>query len=80
VALLGKLGVVERIVGMLEIGARVLLVGVEEERIEPVVEIVMVRDVASRAARPVEPSMRWPSTRASRSAMEPSSTCSVPSM
>ena len=50
-ALLGELGVVERLVGRLEIGAGVLPVGVEEQRIEPAVEIVMMRDVAPRARR-----------------------------
>ena len=49
-ALLGELGVVERRVRRLEIGAAILLVGVEEERIEPPVEIVVVRDIAR--ARP----------------------------
>ena len=45
VAFLGELRVVERLLGMLEIGAAVLPVGVEEERIEPPVEIVVMRDV-----------------------------------
>ena len=45
-ALLGELGVVERLLGMLEIGAAVLPVGIEEERVEPLVEIVVMRDVA----------------------------------
>ena len=53
-ALLGELGVVERLVGRLEIGAAVLPVGVEEERIEPAVEIVVMRDVAPRAFGGIE--------------------------
>ena len=48
-ALLGELRVVERLIAGLEIGAGVLLVGVEEQRVEPPVEIVVVRDVAPRA-------------------------------
>src|SRR5437016_11861452 len=36
-ALLGKLRVVERLLGMFEIGAAVLPVGIEEQRIEPAV-------------------------------------------
>src|SRR4051794_41500774 len=40
-ALLGELGVVERCVGTFEVGATVLLVGVEEEGIEPPVEVVV---------------------------------------
>src|SRR5439155_26990004 len=42
VALLGELGVVERLAKRLEVAAAVLPVGVEEQRIEPRVEIVMV--------------------------------------
>ena len=53
-ALLGELGVVERLVGGLEIGAAVLPVGVEKERIEPAVQIVVVRDIAPRPRRQVE--------------------------
>ena len=48
-ALLGELRVVERLVRVLEIGAAILPVGVEEQRVEPPVEIVVMRDVAARA-------------------------------
>ena len=48
-ALLGELGVVERLVRLLEIGAAVLPVGIQEQRVEPPVEIVVVSDVAPRA-------------------------------
>ena len=44
---LGELGVVERLTLGLEIGAAVLLIGVEEELVEPPVEIVVVRHVPS---------------------------------
>ena len=53
-ALLGELGVVERRVRRFEIGATVLLVGIEEERIEPAVEIVVMGDVVSGAAARIE--------------------------
>src|SRR5438132_13861827 len=49
-----QLRVVERLVGALEIGAAVLPVGVEEQRIEARVEIIMMRDVSSRAPGRVE--------------------------
>ena len=52
-ALLGELGVVERLVGRLEIGAAVLPVGVEEQRVEPAVEVIVMSDIASRA-RPAD--------------------------
>ena len=42
VPLLGDLGVVEGLVGRLEISAAILAVGVEEQRIELAVEIVVV--------------------------------------
>jgi hypothetical protein len=53
VALLGELRLFETLSGLLEIGAGVLLVGVEEEPVEPLVEIVVLRDVALRADRVV---------------------------
>ena len=53
-ALLGELRVVERLVRVLEIGAAVLPVGVEEQRVEPAVEIVMMRDVAPCAPARIE--------------------------
>ena len=46
---LGQLRVVERLIGVFEIGAAVLPVGIEEQRIEPAVEVVMMRDVLPRA-------------------------------
>ena len=52
VTLLGQLGIVEGGVRRLEIGAAILLVGVEEEGIEPPVEIVMMGDVVPRPAAP----------------------------
>ena len=54
VALLGELRVVERLLGMLEIGAAVLPVGIEEQRVEALVEIVVMRDVGARAGRRIE--------------------------
>ena len=46
---LRKLRVVERLAGLFEIGAAILPVGVEEERVEASVEIVMMRHIAARA-------------------------------
>ena len=54
VPLLGELGVVERLTGRFEIGAGVLPVGIEEQRVEPAVEIVVVGDVALARRAPVE--------------------------
>src|SRR5450631_3835512 len=53
-AFLGELGVVERRVRRLEIGAAVLFVGIEKEGIESSVEIVMARDIILRAAARIE--------------------------
>ena len=53
-ALLGELGVVERLVVGLEIGAAILLVGVEEERVEPAVEVVVVSHIAPRPRTQIE--------------------------
>ncbi len=39
----------ERVVGSLEVGAAILLVGVEEQLVEPAIQIIVVRDVAARA-------------------------------
>ena len=44
--LLGELGLVERHAGALEEGAGILHVAVEEEPVEPLVEVVVVGDVA----------------------------------
>jgi hypothetical protein len=54
VALLGKLGVVERLIRRLEVAAAVLPVGVEEQGIELAVEIVVMRDVAPRPRPRIE--------------------------
>jgi hypothetical protein len=54
VTLLGKLGIVEARLRCLEIGAAILLVGIEEERIEPPVEIVMARDIVLGTAWRIE--------------------------
>lgn len=48
---LGELGFVECQVGRFEIGAAVLLVGIEEQGIEPSVEIVVARDIVLRTLR-----------------------------
>ena len=53
-ALLGELGIVQRRIRRFEIGATVLLVGIEEERIQPPVEIVVARDIVSRTAARIE--------------------------
>ena len=54
VPLLGELRRLEVGLVVFEIGAGVLLVGVEEERIEPAVEVVVMGDVPPCAARGVE--------------------------
>ena len=54
VTLFGQLGIVERGIRRLEIGAAILLVGIEEEGIEPPVEIIVMSDVVSRPATPIE--------------------------
>ena len=51
---LGELRVVERLLGSFEIGAAILLVGVEEELVQPAVEIVVMRDIASRPGARIE--------------------------
>ena len=53
-AFLGELGIVERRIRRFEIATTVLPVGVEEEGIEPPVEVVVVGDVVSRPAAPIE--------------------------
>ena len=53
-ALLGELRIVERLTGRFEIGAAVLPVGIEEERIEPAVQVVVVGDITPRPRRQVE--------------------------
>jgi len=46
VALLGELGVIEQLVGRLEISAAVLPVGIEEQPVEAAVQVVMTCNVA----------------------------------
>src|SRR5258708_37760130 len=52
--LLGELGVLKGRVRRLKISAAVLLVGIEEERIEPPVEVVVARDIVLRAIARIE--------------------------
>src|SRR5262249_11668422 len=52
--LLRKLGIIARLPGSLEIGAAVLPVGVEEQRVKLAVEVVMVRDIAPRSPARIE--------------------------
>ncbi len=47
--LLRRLGVVERLAGVFEIGAAVLAVRIEEEIVEAGVEVIVAGDVAPRA-------------------------------
>src|SRR5262249_22820997 len=54
VTLLRKLGIVERLLAGLEIGAAVLPVGVEKQRVKLAVEIVVVRRVAPRPRARIE--------------------------
>ena len=49
VPLLGELSVVKRLFRRFEIGAAILPVGVQEQRVKPAVQIVVMRDIASRA-------------------------------
>jgi hypothetical protein len=53
VALLGLLGVFERAVRRLEIGAGILPVAVEEELVDPAVDVVVMRHVAACKANRV---------------------------
>ena len=46
VTLLCGLGVIERLAGIFEIGAGILAVGIEEEIVKPLVEVVMAGDIA----------------------------------
>jgi hypothetical protein len=54
VALLGELGVIEQLVGRLEISAAVLPVGIEEQPVEAAVQVVMMCNVALGARAGVE--------------------------
>src|SRR3984893_407126 len=53
-ALLRDLRVVQRHALVLEISARILPVGVEEERIEPAVEVVVMMNILARASARIE--------------------------
>src|SRR4029077_5273790 len=53
-ALLGQLRVVERLVARFEIGAAILLVAVEEEPVQPAVEVVVMGDVVAGAGSWIE--------------------------
>src|ERR1700679_3748857 len=53
-ALLGQLGIIERLARGLEIGAAILLIAVEKERIESAVEVVVMRNVVARARSKIE--------------------------
>jgi hypothetical protein len=52
--LLGELGILKGRVRRFKISAAVLLVGIEEERIEPPVEVVMARDIVFRTTTRIE--------------------------
>ena len=52
--LLGELRIVERQIRRFEIGAAILLVAVEKQRIEPAVEIVVVRHVVAGAGPQIQ--------------------------
>ena len=53
-ALLGKLGIIERQLGRFEIGAAVLPVGIQEQGIELAIKVVVMRDIASRPGARIE--------------------------
>ena len=53
VPLLGDLRLFQRLVAVREVGAGVLPVAIEEQAVEPAVQVVVVRDVAPRAVRRV---------------------------
>jgi hypothetical protein len=50
----GELSIVERLVRSFEVGAAILLVGIEEQFVEPAVEVVVVRDIAPRPGPRIE--------------------------
>src|SRR6202167_4532115 len=54
VTLLGELRVVERRIRRIKIGAAILLVGVEKERVEPTVQIIMMSNVPQRTRPRIE--------------------------
>src|SRR5262249_56410903 len=54
VTLCGKRGIVERLLAGLKIGAAVLPVGIEKQRVKLAVEIVVVRRVAPRPRARIE--------------------------
>ena len=49
-ALLGELGVIEKLTGRLEIRAAILPVGIQKQLVKSIIEIIMVRNIAPRAA------------------------------
>jgi hypothetical protein len=81
VALLGKLGIVERLAGRPEIAAAILAVAVEKQRVKSAVEIVMVGDVPTRPPSQIElrdPPPREPHRRDRRRPPSPSGSVLVP--
>ena len=60
VRLLVRLRLLEAVGGVGEVGAAILQVVVEEEAVEVVAEVVMMRDVAPRRARLVAAEQRLP--------------------
>ena len=54
VALLGELRLLQTQIRCVEIGTAILPVGVQEQRVQAIVEIVVMRDVAPRAAAQIE--------------------------
>ena len=74
-ALLGELGIVERLIGRFEIGAAILPVDVEKQRVEPAIEIIMVRDIASRLPSRVE--LRYSAMEVADQPLRPSPTGSA---
>src|SRR5215475_3522177 len=53
-AFLRQLRIIERLVRSLEIGAAILAIGIEKQRIQMAIKIVVVRDIPPRAAAQVE--------------------------
>ena len=44
-----ELGIVKRLIGFFEIGAAILPIGVQKERVKSSIEIVMMGDVSARS-------------------------------
>jgi hypothetical protein len=74
VPLLGKLGVIKRLLQALEIGAAVLPIGVEEQRVKSAIEIVVVSlyDWAGREQHSGFPAQDFPGSAKSGFRMGPS--------